>query len=641
MNVAPLAPAAPIATSAAVGAPIATSAAVGGAVAVCAAVVLLLVLSNGGGAGSGSGGAKRTYDVVVYGSTPSGVMAACAAAATGARVALVDSFAHVGGMMSGGLGATDMTHGDPYGSSPGYQKLLVGGMPLRFFTLMKTASPGAFAFVSTYLRSAGNQAWAGFAPHEAEAVFTSLLASNAVDVFLSTVPTAVTLVGKTIKSMSTTPYATALALGAAAPPNCTFSALVFVDATYEGDLIAMSGAAFALGREAQAVAAGGYAESLAGATTNRKGAEGANPYVTSGVAASGLLPMVLSSTWPVVGSASPLVQSYNFRMCFTQTAANGVPIPEPHNYVAARWELLRRNMPKKIAYFVAQNSYTVPRQALMFVYTQLANGKSDANSEGWGIVGSDMVGGSNGTEKDSYGAAIPAWCALAGAAAVAPRAAAYEAHRQYMLEYIHFGRNDPTVPTDVRAALQGLYLAADEFKDNGNWPYRLYVREGRRLLGAQVLTQAGSTSTATSISQYYYPFDCHDVNRISTGTDVGTEGGQAETFPPNPRVPYACLYPNAAGPTNLLACVAFSVSHIAYCGVRVEPTLMMVGQAAGCAAAIAVATAKVPATPIAARVDQVSPRAVQNAITTLCNAAGKVSYLDANGNVQSAAPTPF
>ena len=485
--------------------------------------------------------AQSSFDVIVYGATPGGILAALAAADEGMSVLLINSYAHVGGIVTSGLGQTDKGNAS-----------VIGGQALTFFNLIAAAySVGAPKFT--------------FEPHVAEGVFLALLKNRSakLTVLANNTLLSASVLATRITNVVTGPSADA---NAGAPPTSTttFSASVFIDASYEGDLLAAAGVSFEFGREANTT----YNESLGGrcAEPSKSGGHQFPRPLNYTDAAGKLLPMIYTGDPGVPGQADAKVQAFNFRMCLTNNASRYLPITQPVGYDPAYWELLRRYVtdlkPTSIDQFL--NIGLMPR------------GSSDMNNNG--PISTDFIGGS--------------WGWPTGTPAV--RTALYAQHKLYTQSFLYFLASDASVPAAVRKEAASWGLTKDEFVDNGNWPYQVYVREGRRMVGEFVFTQADrefNLRKPDSIGLFSYNIDTHHAQRIPQGAYVLNDGDVEALSAKGPgQMPYRMLLPKRTEVTNLLAPVPCSASHIGYGAIRLEPQFMILGQSAGVAAAHAIAT---------------------------------------------------
>ncbi|HWF19642.1 MAG TPA: FAD-dependent oxidoreductase [Verrucomicrobiae bacterium] len=474
-------------------------------------------------------------DVCVYGGTSGGVIAAVQAAQMGKKVALVVVNNHLGGMTSGGLGQTDL------GSlGTGY----IQGMTREFYTRVG--------------QKYGTGATYTFEPHVAEAVFNDMVQQAGVQVYTNQyLVSVITQADNSIASVTMN-------------NSNVFRARMFIDASYEGDLMAKAGVSYTVGRESSSQ----YGESLNGARTpntsdHQFGSISINPYIVSNNPASGLLPLIETNSAPTAGSADQRVQACNFRMCLTQNATNKIPITAPTNYSAAQYELLARY----IQALIAQGS-TPTLANFMGIYV-MPNGKTDINNNG--PVSTDFIG-----QSDSY---------LEADAAM--RAQLWQSNKNYLQGFFYFLETDPRVPASLSSAMQAYGLCRDEFTDNGGWPCQLYVREARRMVSDYVLTQSNCVGLVTvpdSIGLAAYAMDSHNCERIVVNGSVENEGdtysvGGISSFWP---IPYRAIVPKTGQCPNLLVPWCISASHIAFGSFRMEPVFMIVSQSAGTAACMAI-----------------------------------------------------
>ena len=342
----------------------------------------------------------------------------------------------------------------------------------------------------------------------------------------------------------------------------TFAGKMFIDATYEGDLMAAAGVSFHVGREANDV----YGETLNGVeaklnTKNHRFVKPVDPFVKPGEAASGLLPGIQATKLAAEGSGDRLVQAYCFRLCTTDAAENRRAWPKPADYSEERYELLLRN-------FDAGDE-RAPWHPLW-----MPNRKTDTNNNG--AFSTDYIGGNYDYPDADY----------------ATRAKIIADHRSYQEGLLWTLANHPRVPAKVREEFQRLGLAKDEFVDNDNWPTQLYVREARRMIGAYVMTEhncRGKKVADDSIGMGAYGMDSHNCQRyVDADGHVQNEGDvQVGGFKPYP-ISYGAIVPKPGECENLLVPVCLSSSHIAYGSIRMEPVFMILGQSAATAAALAI-----------------------------------------------------
>ncbi|MEY5006513.1 MAG: hypothetical protein RI969_1601 [Verrucomicrobiota bacterium] len=473
-------------------------------------------------------------DVVVYGATPGGFCAAIAAAREGAKVVLLEPTAHVGGVNTGGLSFSD--------SNQTVRSTLLG---LFEEWHQRVAADYAARGVKLPYDVAvkDNSVWT-YEPHVAARVTDAMLKEAGVSVLTKQPLEGVEKVGAKIAGLRT--------------PSGLHAAKVFIDATYEGDLMARAGVVWHIGRESRDE----YGESFAGRQYPKE------KMAINGFDANGLPLPFISSVRPGDDQAGEeTVMVYSFRLCLTKNPANRVPFPEPKAYDPARFELVRRYFQK------------YPNAPLPWDLYPLPGDKFDANNGIGKMFSMGLVGEANG------------WCASDPAG----RAKLWEKHKQYTLEFYKFLTTDPAVPAKIRATMAELGLCHDEFPETEHWSPQLYVREGRRMDGRFTLTQKDvleDPKKEDPIAISSFPIDSHDCRRLALPDGVINEGTIYPVRMPGRRhgyayhIPYRAITPSAAECSNLLVPVALSATHVAYSSVRVEPTWMAIGQGAGVAAAL-------------------------------------------------------
>lgn len=498
-------------------------------------------------------------DVLVYGSTPAGVMAAVAAGgeAPTLKVALLDPRALVGGCMAGGLAYTDT----------GTVEAVIGGRTRKFFEEVN----------ATY---AGQYMWE-FEPHVAEALFRNnfLGSQGNVALFSSTRIVAVDAVMTPTGRRLTT---------ATAANGTVFRAKLFVDASYEGFLLPLANISSTYGREP----ASQYNESAAGVsdTVNHPGVYTVQPQLFSGVDPrwpnGTLLPLVQATPPGALGSGDKRMQGYMYRMTTTGVPGNFLqPWPTPARYDPTQFELFRRVLVAAEAR--AAGGAAALSADILSNCANLPQGKCDQNSQFFDQTGPGF--------SWDYPSAL-----LAGDWAA--QEAVWDRYRDFQLGLAYFLQNDPALPAAVRARMGTFGLPLDEYPAGSGtpvpgFPPQLYVREALRMVSDFVLTQADRESALAkndSIGMGSYSIDVLSVSRFASGGETLMEGGvQAPSWlPPSLppfQIPYRAIIPRRAEATNLLVPGALSASHLAFCSVRLEPTWMVLGESAGVAAALAAA----------------------------------------------------
>jgi hypothetical protein len=342
----------------------------------------------------------------------------------------------------------------------------------------------------------------------------------------------------------------------------TFRAAVFLDATYEGDLMAQAGVSYTFGREASSQ----YEESLAGVRTRTTAHQ--FPVGLSSRAKDGrLYPEINPGGKGTEGSGDAKVQAYNYRLCMTDSP-DRIPFPKPVGYDPARYALL--------AHYV--DTLTVigggkaPGLGVLCKLSIVRGRKTDTNNNGG--FSTDYIGHSWDYPEATY----------------ARRAAIWKEHEEYLRGFFYFLANDPSIPSATRADAAKWGLAKDEFTDNGNWPHQLYVREARRMIGEYVMVQADiqtARTKAEGVGMGSYNSDSHHVQRFVTPAGAVENEGDMQVKVEPYEIPYRILTPKRAQATNLLVPVCFSASHVSYSTLRMEPQYMILGEAAGVAARMA------------------------------------------------------
>ena len=498
--------------------------------------------------------AQRTktceVDVVVYGGTSAGVAAAVQVQRMGKTVIIVCPDKHLGGLSSGGLGWTDTG-----------QKEVIGGISREFYQRIKKHydDPAVWIYAKREgykrYRSADDAMWV-FEPHVAEQVFENLVKEHGIrvdrDEWLDR-KKGVLKAGARIVSITML-------------SGRTYKGRVFIDATYEGDLMAAAGVRYHIGRESNST----YGETLNGVQTrNAKQHQfkhPVDPYIVPGDPASGLLPGIHEGGPGAEGSGDHRVQAYNFRMCLTKVPENRVAFTKPAGYEPLRYELLAR-------YLLGEWSGVFRK------FDLIPNAKTDTNNSG--AFSTDNIGMNYDYPDGSY----------------ERRHEIIKEHETYQKGLMWFLANDSRVPDEIRTEANKWGLAKDEFTDNGHWPHQLYIREARRMIGEFVITElhvrGPKKPVPDPVGMGSYNMDSHNTQRYvaidPNGKAYVQNEGDIQVKPGGPyTISYRAITPCKSECSNLLVPVCVSSSHIAYGSIRMEPVFMILGQSAGAAASFAI-----------------------------------------------------
>jgi len=492
-------------------------------------------------------------DIIVYGGTSAGAIAAVQAARMDKSVIIVCPDIHLGGLSSGGLGWTDTGN-----------KAVIGGLAREFYhrIWVHYQDPDAWQWQdkSEYgNRGQGTPAIDGaertmwiFEPHVAEQVFENLIAEHKITVHRN----------EWLDRENGVEIDSASIVSVTMLSGKTYRGRMFIDATYEGDLMAAAGVSYTVGREGNDT----YGETWNGVQVgvfqhSHYFKEKVDPYAIKGNPASGLLPRISEEPPGEQGSGDHRLQAYCFRMCLTDRPDNRVPFPKPEGYDPSQYELLLR---------VLDTGW----REVFHKFDPVPNRKTDTNNHG--PFSTDNIGLNYDYPEASY----------------ERRREILAEHETYQKGLMYFYINDPRVPDDVRIAMSRWGLAADEFTDNGNWPHQLYIREARRMVGEYVMTERdvmGEVDVPQPVGIGSYTLDSHNVQRFVTSEGYVQNEGDIGVRPPGPyRIAYGSLIPKEEECRNLLVPVCVSSSHIAFGSIRMEPVFMILGQSAATAAAHAI-----------------------------------------------------
>lgn len=492
-------------------------------------------------------------DVIVYGGTSSAVTAAVQVSRMGKSVILVSPDKHLGGLSSSGLGFTDT--GD---------KTVIGGLAREFYQHIyqhyqdpkswkwqKQSEYGNVGQGNPAIDGENRTMWI-FEPHAAEEAFEKMIRQANINVFRDewlNRETGIIKKNGAIISLTTL-------------SGKTFMGKEFIDATYEGDLMASAGVKYTVGREANSE----YNEEWNGV---QKGVfhhghyfkDKVDPYKIPGNPSSGLLPCISSGVPGENGTGDRKIQAYCFRLCLTKVPENKSDITKPEGYDSTQYELLARLSGTRWNEFFGK-------------YDPIPNLKTDVNNHG--PFSFDYIG-MNWDYPD----------------------ASYERRREIINEHIlyqkgllYFMATDVRLPVTVRKTMNEWGFSKDEFKDNGNWPYNIYVRESRRMLGDYIMTGndiLGKRKVPRSVGMGSYTMDSHNVQRYVTPEGFVQNEGDIGISPEQPyQIDLGSILPKREDCKNLLVTVCVSCSHIAFGSIRMEPVFMILGQSAGMVASMAI-----------------------------------------------------
>jgi hypothetical protein len=486
-------------------------------------------------------------DVVVYGGTSAGVAAAIQTARMGKSVVLIEPSQHLGGLTSSGLGFTDSGN-----------KAVVGGFAREFYQRVKKHYDDPKAWLHEKpeqyknYRQADDAMWT-FEPKVAEAILKAMLAETQVTVVLGerlnrTASQGIVLKNKRIASV-------------VLESGKSYSGKMFIDATYEGDLMALAGVSFTVGREGNKL----YGETLDGVQRKQnlhyhRFTKNVDPFVKPGDPKSGLL-FGIETDLPADGEGDHRLQAFCFRMCMSNVPANRLPFPKPEGYDETKYELLFRN-------FEAGDNL-VPLSPDM-----MPNGKTDTNNKG--AQSTDFIGQNHKYPEASY----------------TEREEILKKHEVYQKGLMWTLANHPRVPKSVRDELAKWGLPKDEFPETKGWPHQIYVREARRMVSDYVQTEQDcrrQRQTPDSVGMGSYNMDSHNCARYVTPEGFVQNEGDVQVSPGGPyQISYRAIVPKATECPNLLVPVCLSSSHIAYGSIRMEPVFFALGQSAATAAVLAI-----------------------------------------------------
>ena len=465
------------------------------------------------------------YDVVVYGGTPGGVTAAIAASREGSSVVLLEQTNHVGGLSTSGLNRDEGEHMD---------RTTLGG-------LSETITREAARRSGTDPNAKGARIWQS---HIAEQVFLEKLKEHRVSVLYGQLLERVKMDGTRIVELRVR-------------GGKAYRGKVFIDATYEGDLMAKAGVSYRVGREGRDT----YGESMAGVRYMDKKVD-VSPYDENGELLFGVMPGEPPSEY----SSSPVPLCYNIRLNLTSDQENWVPIEKPASYDPKQHELLARCIEAGSLKNIGQ---------ILGLYRMPNSLKRECNNRQFSFVSMSIPGAQTPWAEASF----------------QEREAIHRQYKEYTHGMLWFLNTDPRVPQEMREQMAQFGFCKDEWQDNDHWPWYLYVRAARRMEGSYIMTQSDVTEQRTKedvihIGSHY--IDAHHVTRYAVDQDHYINEGRIWQEGVRFDIPYRAITPKAKECENLLVPVCASASAVAFCAIRLEPTWMHLGEAAGIAASLSI-----------------------------------------------------
>ncbi|MFD2832645.1 FAD-dependent oxidoreductase [Gramella sp. AN32] len=492
-------------------------------------------------------------DVIIYGGTSAAITTAVQLEKMNKSVLIVCPEKHIGGLSASGLGFTDLGNKEVIGgiSKEFYHRVYNHYRDKDAWKWQPRDEYGNVGQGTTAIDDSLKTMWT-FEPHVAENIFENLVEEHDIKI----------LRDKWLDRENGVKMEDGNIVSITMLDGETYTGKVFIDATYEGDLMAAAGVNYHVGREANSV----YDEQWNGVQkgvfhhSHNFGDLNISPYVIPGDSTSGVLPRISTAPPGEQGSGDKRVQAYNYRLCTTNAEGNVVPFEKPENYDPAEYELLRR-------------VFKAGRHA-MFGGGKIPNKKRDVNNVG--PFSSDNIGMNYDYPEASY----------------EEREKILEEHINYHKGLLYFWGHDESVPENLRDNINKWGLAKDEFVDNDHWPYQIYVREARRMVGEFVMTDneiLGKKEVSQPIGMGSYAMDSHNVQRYITKEGYVQNEGDLGIDPDQPyQIHLGTILPKQEECKNLIVPVAVSSSHIAFGSIRMEPVFMILGQSAGTLAALAV-----------------------------------------------------
>ncbi|MCG6190713.1 FAD-dependent oxidoreductase [Maribellus maritimus] len=513
---------------------------------------------------------QNEYDIVIYGGTSAGISAAIQASRMGKSVLLIETSRRIGGLTTGGLGATDIGN-----------KQVIGGISREFYQNIKKYydNPGNWKWqekedYSQSRNQSGEDAMWTFEPSAALNVYKEMMDKESIELVYE----------ERLNRKNGVKKEGAKIVEIEMESGKLYKGKMFIDATYEGDLMAVAGVSYTVGREPNKQ----YGETLNGIQANDIGItirgtvsknsvhhnfiDGVDPYIVKGNPSSGLLPFIVKGGPGIDGSGDKGIQAYCFRMTLTDAPENRIPFQKPGNYNELDYELLFRNY--EAADGPIEKMYPYGDPLVPWINSKMPNRKTDTNNQKG--FSTDFIGQNWDYPEASY----------------EEREKIIERHRSYQQGLMWTLAYHPRIPKKVRDEVSKWGTCKDEYEREDGWQQQLYVREARRMISDYVMTQKnceGIEIVDDPIGMAAYGMDSHQVKRyVDANGFVQNEGNvEAHGFPPYP-ISYKSIVPHKNECSNLLIPVCVSASHIAFGSIRMEPVFMVLGQSAASAASLSI-----------------------------------------------------
>ncbi len=513
---------------------------------------------------------QARYDIVIYGGTSAGISAAIQSSRMGKSVLLIEPSQRIGGLTTGGLGATDIGN-----------KQAIGGISREFYQNIKKYydDPANWKWQNRedYLqkRNTGNEdAMWTFEPSVALEVYKEMITSEKIDL----------VYGQRLNRKIGVKKQGAKIMEIKMESGTSYTGKIFIDATYEGDLMAAAGINYTFGRESNKE----YGETLNGVQANNvsltlRGTisrnsmhhnliSGVDPYIKKGDPSSGLLPFIIEGGPGIDGYGDTGIQAYCFRMTLTDHPENRIPFAKPENYNDLEYELLLRNY--EAAEGAIEEMYAYGDPLVPWINTPMPNGKTDTNNQKG--FSTDFIGQNFGYPEASY----------------EERGRIVENHRHYQQGLMWTLAYHPRIPQKVRDVVSKWGTCKDEYDRKDGWQQQLYIREARRMVSDFVMTQKhceGIETAEDPVGLGAYGMDSHQVQRYVDANGFVQNEGNVEASVPGPYpISYRSIVPKINECTNLLVPVCVSATHIAFGSIRMEPVFMVLGQSSSIAACLAI-----------------------------------------------------